>query len=355
MGIKVRALVEGVDQFIGIDHHKRRSQLLIKDREGRVVKRGNIVTSRKALSDFLGDGDGLVRLAVFEAGPRYRPLARWLRELVDQPLMANPSRLKIISETAYKDDKIDTEKLTDFSMLGLIPPAHICSDEAWDRRMLLRQRVTWVRMRTTVKNRIHSLVDLHPDAEPARPAVTDLFGLLGMAWLEAVELPQVDRRRLEQLLEGYRFLTKQIARSDREVRRIVKADRRCGWLKTIPGIGDFFAALIIAEIDDIGRFRKSKQFVSYTGLVPGRDQSDKRDVSRKIHKRGSKYLRWALVEAAIPATKSNLALKNLYDRVRAKRGAKAGPNVAKVAVARKLAEIVYRLLVEERPYAACRS
>ena len=61
-------------------------------------------------------------------------------------------------------------------------------------------------------------------------------------------------------------------------------------------------------------------------------------------------MRWALVEAAIPATRSNLALKNLYDRVCRKKGPKAGPNLAKVAVARKLAEIVYRLLVEERPY-----
>jgi len=226
VGIKVRALVDGVDQFIGIDHHKRRSQVLIKDREGRVIKCGNIETSREALADFLGDGDGLVRSAVFEAGARYRPLARWLRELVDRPLMANPSRLKIISETAYKDDEIDTEKLTDLSMLGLIPEAYICSDEAWDRRMVLRQRVAWVRMRAAVKNRIHGLVDLHPDAEPARPAGTDLFGLMGLSWLEGVELPKVDRQRLDQLLEGYRFLSQQITKSDREVRRIVQADRR---------------------------------------------------------------------------------------------------------------------------------
>ena len=69
-----------------------------------------------------------------------------------------------------------------------------------------------------------------------------------------------------------------------------------------------------------------------------------------MHKRGSKWLRWALVEAAVPATRSNLALKNLYDRAGRKKGPLAGPNVAKVAVARKLAEIVYRILVEERPY-----
>jgi len=348
--VKVKALVENVDEFIGIDHHKRNSQLMIKNREGEVVKRGNIPTSREALERFLGDGGGKVRMAVYEAGARYRPLHRWLRELVDEAVMANPGRLKLISETAYKDDRIDARKLTDLLMVGMIPEAYVCSDEAWDRRQFLRQRMMLVRMQTAVKNRIHALVDLHPDAAPAKPKMSDTFGKLGMEWLGALEIPQADRKRLEQMLEVYKFLHKEISRSDAAVRKMVKSDPRCRWLATMPGIGHFFAALIMAEIDDIRRFRRPKQFVSYTGLVPGRDSSGEKDVPRKIHKRGSKYLRWALVEAAIPATRSNLALKRLYDRVCAKKGEKAGPNVAKVAVARKLAEIVYRLLVEERCY-----
>lgn len=84
--------------------------------------------------------------------------------------------------------------------------------------------------------------------------------------------------------------------------------------------------------------------------VPGRDQSGEKDHRGRIHKRGSRWLRWALVEAAIPATRSDLALKNLYDRIYDKKGPKAGPNLAKVAVARKLAEIVYRVLMEDRAY-----
>jgi len=347
---QVRALVDGVDEFIGIDHHKRRSQVMIKDRRGRVVKRGNIPTDKESLRRFLGDRDGRVRRSVFEAGARYRPMYRWLSELTDDVVLANPGRVKVISETAYKDDKIDAEKLTDLLMLGMVPEAYPCSDQAWDRRQWLRQRAALVKMQTSVKNRIHALVDQHPDAPPARPQATDLFGKQGMMWLGELEIPKADRLRLDQLLEVYGFLHRQVKRSDTAVRKAVKSDERCGWLKTVPGIGDFFALLIVAEIDDVGRFVKSKHFVSYTGLVPGRDRSDLVDHPKHIHKRGSKWLRWALVEAAIPATRSNLALKRLYDRVCRKRGPKAGPNVAKVAVARKLAEIVYRLLKERRPY-----
>jgi len=350
MAHQVKALVDGVDQFIGIDHHKSRSQVMIKDRDGNVVKRGNIPTIKYALEAFLGKANGVVRMAVFEAGPRYRPMYRWLRELVDEVVMANPGRLKIISQTAYKDDEIDAEKLTDFGMLGMVPQAYACTEEAWDRRQLLRQRAALVKMQTSIKNRIHALVDLHPDALPPRPEATDMFGKLGMVWLRELGLPPADRKRLEQLLEVYGFLNKQIQRSDAAVRKIVRSDVRCQWLASMPGIGGFFAALIIAEVDDISRFPGSKHFVSYTGLVPGRDRSDQIDRPKRMHKRGSKWLRWALVEAAIPATRSNLALKNLYDRIYHKKGPKEGPNVAKVAVARRLAQIIYRLLVEERPY-----
>lgn len=347
---KVKALIDGVDEFVGIDHHKRRCEVMIKNRDGEIVKRGSVRTTRKAFEKFLGNGNGTVRMAVYEAGPRYRVLHRWLGNMVDEAVLANPGRLKIISDTAYKDDKLDARKLTDLLMLGMIPEAYACSDEAWDMRQFLRQRVALVRMRSSIKNRIHAVMDLHPDALPERPRATDLFGKMGMEWLRTVELPKADRGRLNQLLEVYEHLKTQVRKDDVIVRKMVKSDRRCQWLKTIPGIGDFFAALICAEVDDIKRFKKSKYFVSYTGLVPGRDQTGDVDRPKRIHKRGSRYLRWALVEAAIPATRSNIALKNLYERVKQKKGEKAGPNIAKVAVARKLAEIVYRILIEERPY-----
>ena len=84
MAHRVKALADGVDEFIGIDHHKRRSEVIIKGPDGQVIKRGNIPTSKEALKGLLGAPDGKVRLAVFEAGARYRPMWRWLGELVGE-------------------------------------------------------------------------------------------------------------------------------------------------------------------------------------------------------------------------------------------------------------------------------
>lgn len=121
MQAKVRALIDGVDEFIGIDHHKKFCQVIVKDREGNVLKRGRVRTNHDAFAKFLGEANGALRMATYEAGPRYRPLHRWLEEMVDESVMANPGRLKLISETAYKDDDIDAEKLVDLLMLGMIP------------------------------------------------------------------------------------------------------------------------------------------------------------------------------------------------------------------------------------------
>ena len=352
MRTKVKALVDDFDQFIGVDHHKKTSYITIKDRQGEVIKKGNIHTSWHELDKFLqeADDEGIRRVAVLECGRTYRPMWRWLSEEVDEVVLAHPGGMKIISDTVYKDDKRDSEKLTDLLMLGMIPEAHAASEEAWEKKMTLRHRAMLVKMQTEVKNRIHTVVDLHPDALPKRPDVSDIFGMVGLCWLDDLEIPPSDRRRLDDLLEILEFLHSKILKSNSLVRKMVTEDVRCRWLGEIPGIGNFFSALIIAEVDDIGRFPSSGDFTSYIGLVPGEDKSSEVDRGGAIHKRGNSHLRWAFVEAAIPATRSNLALKNLYDRIVARNSKKAGPNKAKVAVARKLAVIAYRMLKEERPY-----
>lgn len=329
---KIKALVDDVDYFIGIDHHKKTSYITIKDREGEIVKKGGVVTSGASVADFIhaplfaGDDVKVPRtMAVIESGRAYRPMYKKLSETVDEVLLAHPGALKIISETVYKDDKLDSGKLADLLMLGTIPQAHAASEEAWARRMILRHRVMLVRMASEVKTRIHVIADLHPEALPRRPDVTDLFGIVGLDWLQRLDIPASERWRLDEMLDVLAYLKSKIARSDSLIREIVREDRRCRLLKTMPGIGDFFAALIVAEVDDINRFPSARHFASYTGLVPRRDSSGSTDRSGRLQKQGNAYLRWAFVEAAIPAMKSNLALKQAYDRIRSKRGGQGGP------------------------------
>ncbi len=128
-------------------------------------------------------------------------------------------------------------------------------------------------------------------------------------------------------------------------------DRRVELLRTIPGIGKFFAVLIANEVDDIGRFASEKKFFSYIGIVPSTYSSGGRTFHGRLTKQGNKYLRWALVKAIWPAVRSDPELGAYYQKIKARKGA----NPAKIATARRLATIVYRVLSRERAYRVCGS
>jgi transposase len=117
-------------------------------------------------------------------------------------------------------------------------------------------------------------------------------------------------------------------------------------LMSISGIGPFFSVLILYEIDDISRFRDERKLCSYAGLVPSTYASGGKVFHGRITKMGSKWLRWALIEAAQTAIRSDSELHAYYQRLRVRKGT----NAAKVATARRLLTIVYRLLCQKRFY-----
>ena len=107
-----------------------------------------------------------------------------------------------------------------------------------------------------------------------------------------------------------------------------------------------FPMLILYEIDDISRFRDPKKLCSYAGLVPSTHASGGRVYHGRITKQGNKWLRWALIEAVYPAIRADAELYACHERIRLRNGA----NAAKVATARRLLTIVYRVLSQGRFY-----
>ncbi len=117
-------------------------------------------------------------------------------------------------------------------------------------------------------------------------------------------------------------------------------------MQTIPGIGRAFALLIVSEIDNIDRFSKPKKLHAYAGLVPSTYSSGGRTFNGRIIKGGNKYLRWAMVEAIWPAIQKDVDLNEFYYGLAGRKGA----NPAKVATAKRLLTIVYRVLKDNREY-----
>jgi transposase len=141
-------------------------------------------------------------------------------------------------------------------------------------------------------------------------------------------------------------LSNELRKSDGLVKEIVDHDEECQLLKSIPGIGNTFSALIKTEIGDIQRFASASKLCSYAGLVPSTYASGRKMRHGKLTKQGNKWLRWALVEAVIPAISANGELRRYYERIRYKKGQKA----AKLAMARRILSIVFRVLKEKGPF-----
>ena len=117
-------------------------------------------------------------------------------------------------------------------------------------------------------------------------------------------------------------------------------------VRTIPGLGAFVSVLVVSEIGDIRRFLGPDKLCSYAGLVPSVYASGGKVFHGRLTKQGNKWFRWALVEAATSAIQGDRDLRQYFERLRQRKGA----NAARVAAARRLLTIVYRVLSQGRPY-----
>jgi transposase len=202
-----------------------------------------------------------------------------------------------------------------------------------------------VKLRTQIKNRIHYIIDAQGQEEirEGSKGFSDLFGKRGLEWLRSLELCEPDNKLLKNLLETHEVICQKIGQTEWRIKEIMAKYRDCQLLKTIPGIGDFLSVLIKVEIGDIGRFRTSSHLCSYAGLVSSTYSSGGKSWNGRITKQGNKWLRWAMVEAVVPGINSSAELRGYYEKIKVRKGSK----VAKIATARRLLCIVYRVLKEK--------
>jgi transposase len=121
-------------------------------------------------------------------------------------------------------------------------------------------------------------------------------------------------------------------------------------LLTVPGVGWVLAYTIASEIGDIRRFASPKKLAGYTGLCPIVRQSGNRDLRGPLAKNGPKYLRWALIEAATHAARDP-RYRDRYERTKRRLGRQRGAKVARVDIARQLAEAIWHVLTQNEPFA----
>jgi transposase len=334
-------------KYIALDCHKQYDHATMIDSETGEIKNKRLAHFKDEYSEFIGDGAG-TRM-VIEACRDWARSYELSKDLVQEVILAHPFKVKAIASAKIKTDKIDSQILAQLLRADLIPQAHLRQGENRDKQRIIRHRAFMVSMRTGVKSRIHGLVDsqlLTADVLGAKPK--ELFSKKGLQWLVSLDWAIDDRAIIDSHLRVLDTLKQEISSTNEMVKQIFDQDSDAKLLATIPGIGITLATLISTEIDGIERFNSASKLCSYAGLVPSTHSSGGKTYHGKITSEGNRWLRWALVEATIPASNGDAEIKARLDGFRQRKGA----NVAKTAMARWLLKIVYHVLKERRPYIA---
>lgn len=322
--------------YVGIDVHKRESQICILTEEGELIER-RIRTERTRFAALLGDRPR-ARILI-EASTESEWVARCLEALGHEVVVADPNYAPMYASRSrrVKTDRRDARTLAEACRLGAYRPAHRTSDAQRQVRAHLAVRDALVRTRVRSIAVVGAL--LRREGVRVRTGNADGF----VARVEALDFPTPLRSTVAPLLALLWHLNQAIRQADDQIAEIVHQDLTVRRLCTLPGVGPVTATAFVATLDEVQRFGGAHQVEAYLGLVPREKSSGERQHKGRITKAGNSRTRWLLVEAAWSILRSKRPsteeLRTWALRIALRRGTR----IAVVALARRLAGILYAM------------
>jgi transposase len=335
-----------MDQYAGIDVSLECSSVCVVDASGRVIREGKIATHPAALIAWLSSlGVNLVRVGL-EAGPQSQWLyAEMKRAGLAMELVETRHAHAALGAMAVKTDRKDARGIAHLMRLGWFRPVHCKSIGAQETRAVLTARKLVQSKLQDVENSLRGTLrnfGLKVGRTTARMFADRIQELVtGHPALEAIAAA---------LLAVRTVLMRELNGLEKRVRAMARTDVKARLLMSTPGVGPIVALTYASAIDDAARFTSSKQAGAHFGLTPRKYQSGETDRSGRITRIGDAKVREALYQAAhvmlTKAVRGCTQLKSWAMRI-AKR---AGTRKAKVALARKLAVILHRMLADGRAF-----
>ncbi|MDP9866020.1 MULTISPECIES: IS110 family transposase [Streptosporangium] len=321
-------------QYVGMDLHRHRSVLVSMTADGERLWTEKIDNSPAALRQTLAQA-GPEPKVVLEATHGWYWATDTLQTAGAEVHLAHPLGVKAFTYRRVKNDRRDAADLADLLRMNRLPEAWIAPEPVRQLRELTRYRIKLVRLRAGGRDQIHAIL-----AKRGIPAACrDIFGTGGRIWLQAVALPQPYAGKLGSLLRLTDALTDEIGLLEEVIADLLAGHAGYRAIQACDGIGPILAAVIVAEVGDVRRFKRPEQLASWAGLTPRHRESDCKVARGHITKQGPPTLRWALVEAVqrVPATS---VIGQVKAGILARRSPEA-KSIAKIAAARELLELVF--------------
>lgn len=326
-------------EYVGFDVSKEETAFCIMDEAGKLLARGKVATDPVALFAVLREHCLCPERIVVETGTLAGWLARELRKRGLSVTVIDARQAHAVMRLQHhKTDASDAELLAEIARTGFCRPVAIKSETAQQDRLLLKARAHLVRQRRDTQNTIRGLLGSLGVRFPKGAA-----GLAGRVREALCDRPELSPA-IVPLLCALAALAGEIARLDEAIMARAKADPACRLMMSAPGVGPVTALSFVATIDEPRRFPKSRTVGAYVGLTSRRWESGEMAYSGRISKHGDAMLRSLLYEAAnslLTRVRRAHPLKDWARRVKRKTSHKK----ACVALARKLAVILHRMLV----------
>jgi len=337
-----------MDHYAGIDVSLECSSVCVVDASGKIAREGKVASEPEALIAYFG----LLRLSVVRIGLEAGPLSQWLYAAMKEAGLAvellETRHVRTALETMpVKSDRNDARGIAQLIRLGWFRPVHCKSIGAQETRAVLTARKLVQSKLLDVENSVRGIL---------RGFGLKVGKTTNRSFAGRVEDLVVSHASLQMiaaaLLSVHAVLLRELKAFDKQVRSMARVDVKAKLLMSAPAVGPIVALTYASAIDDPGRFTSSRRVGAHFGLTPKKYQSGETDYTGRISKIGDATVRTALYEAAhimlIKPIKDCAPLKSWAMRIARRSGMKK----AKVALARKLAVILHRMLANATPFNA---
>ena len=328
--------------FIGLDVHKKKTTHVVRDRIGNIVLEGETATLYSELYERL---EPYLKSSIIglESCTSYYTLYQNFLKNNYNIKVANTIQLR---QLIAKNDKLDAKRLAEMLRLGTFPCSYIPDEKIQRLRNLLQVRHSLVEEKTRCNNRIQAFLDRNGIVMPPQDAFGKKWRQTLLQYIGSGEVSLELRYEYDHFV----YLEKKSEHLGQEISGYTMKHWKKEYilLQSITGFGPVLSCYVIANILPISRFSSNRKLRRYAGVVPAFQESGCKKSKGHIPKTSSrKLLRWALIQAANSAGRTNTKLGYYY---RKKKKQKNNASIAHVAVASSMIDIIYKVLTTKKPY-----
>ncbi len=343
--------------YLANDQHRKQLTVNLRNEQGDVILKRQVSTEWKRVREFLVDvRNRSTPEGGFVAIVEVCGFNDWFLKLLaeygcQEIVLVQPER-----RSKNKTDRRDANALGELlwtnrqrllagkkvqNVRRIVPPSQ---RDAEDRQLTVtRQRLG--RLRTRTINRVQHLLLKH-NLQQECPT-KGLQTKLARKWLAKLPLGTVDRLELDQLVVQWELYDKQMEELESRIHERQAENKAAAIVATIPGVGDYGSLALACRIGSIERFPHARSLAHYWGLTPGcRNSGDATRRLGSITKQGSAMARFILGQMVLHVLRRDARIKEWYQRIKKRRGAK----IARVAVMRRLATVLWHMLKHQQPY-----